>query len=218
MRTTSSSFASGTRSRARSWCVAHPRAPPSADGAFTAQEVTDVGDPRVKELASDCDVRTDVPLYRIFRRGALEAEVTDISEHWTSDMVAFLLGCSFSFEAALAERGIPLRHVEEGRNVPMYRTSVACKPAGRFSGRLVVSMRPMTPGQAIEAVRITSAFPRVHGRCCGHVPHGSSRSQSPTAIRARSPVHFGDPSLIGISDIYKPDYGDAVTIKEGEVG
>ena len=112
-----------------------------------------------------------------------------------SDFVAFLIGCSFTFETALLKAGVPVRHIEEVKNVPMYRTNIACTPAGRFHGPLVVSMRPMTPAEAELATRITAAFPRVHG----------------------APIHLGDPSAIGITDLARPDYGDAVTLRRGEI-
>ena len=138
-------------------------------------------------MAPGADLRTDVPRYRIWRDGELVDEPTDASEHWRDDLVAFLIGCSFTFERALLAEGLPIRHVEQGVNVPMYRTSVDCTPAGRFSGPLVVSMRPMTPEQAIRATQITSRYTPVHG----------------------APVHVGDPAAIGIADLGAPDYGDA---------
>ena len=115
--------------------------------------------------------------------------------HWRDDLVAFVIGCSFSFEHALMADGLTIRHIEQGCNVPMYRTNVPCAPAGPFAGPLVVSMRPFNPADAIRAIQITTRFPAVHG----------------------APVHFGDPAQIGISDIAKPDYGDAVTIRPDEV-
>jgi uncharacterized protein YcsI (UPF0317 family) len=114
---------------------------------------------------------------------------------WRDDLVAFLLGCSFTFEKALAEAGIPLRHLEAGCNVPMYRTSIPCRSAGIFHGPLVVSMRPLTPSHTIEATRICSRFSRAHG----------------------TPVHLGDPAAIGIQDLSRPDFGDPVEIKSGEI-
>lgn len=141
------------------------------------------------------DIRSDVPRYRIFKDGELEQEVTDIREYWRDDLVTFLLGCSFSFEEALMADGLEVRNIAEGKNVPMYRSNIACKPAGRFSGDMVVSMRPFEAADAIRAVQICTRFPNVHG----------------------APVHLGDPSLIGINDINQPDYGDAVSIKENEM-
>lgn len=144
-----------------------------------------VGDPTHPDLG-DIDIRTDVPTYRVWRDGELVDEPTDITKYWRDDFVSFLLGCSFSFEAPLLEEGIPLHHIERNTVVPMYRTSIECVPAGPFRGRMVVSMRMMTPADAIRAIQITSRFPAVHG----------------------APVHIGLPERIGIADIGKPDYGD----------
>jgi uncharacterized protein YcsI (UPF0317 family) len=144
-----------------------------------------VGDPALPDLG-DLDIRTDLPRYRVFENGVCVDEPTDIRDRWTDDMVAFVLGCSFSFEAPLLEAGIPIHHIQQDTVVPMYRTNIDCVPAGRFSGKMVVSMRMMTPADAIRSIQITSRFPSVHG----------------------APVHFGLPEAIGIADIMKPDYGD----------
>jgi len=157
-------------------------------------EVTEVGSPRPARLAPDADVRTDLPKYRLYRRGELEAEVLKITEHWRDDFVAFLLGCSFTFEAALLAAGIPVRHIEEGCNVPMFITNIECVPAGRFHGPMVVTMRPIPQQKVVRAVQVTGRYPAVHG----------------------APVHIGDPSAIGIDELSKPDFGDAVAIREGE--
>jgi uncharacterized protein YcsI (UPF0317 family) len=157
--------------------------------------MSEVGDPRIPALGLDLDIRTDVPRYRVWRHGELVEEPTDVMAHWRDDLVAFVIGCSFSFEEALMADGLGIRHIDEGRNVPMYRTNRACAPAGPFAGPMVVSMRPFTAAGAIRAIQITTRFPSVHG----------------------APVHFGDPSQIGIADIGKPDYGDAVSIAPGEV-
>jgi uncharacterized protein YcsI (UPF0317 family) len=157
-------------------------------------EVTEVGSPCPTRLAPDADLRTDLPKYRLYRRGELEAEMMEIAEHWRDDSVAFLLGCSFTFEAALLAAGIPVRHIEEGCNVPMFITNLECVPAGRFHGPMVVTMRPIPQQKVIRAVQVTGRYPAVHG----------------------APVHIGDPSAIGIDELSKPDFGDAVTIKEGE--
>ncbi len=157
--------------------------------------VTEAGDPRLPTLGEDLDLRTDLPRYRVWRNGELVEEPTDISHLWRDDLVGFAIGCSFSFEEALIEDGIEVRHIACGSNVPMYRTSIDCVPAGVFHGKLVVSMRPMKPADAIRAVQITSRFPSVHG----------------------APVHLGLPEQIGIADIGKPDYGDAVPIRAGEL-
>lgn len=152
------------------------------------------GDYLLHELGNDIDIRTDVPKYRVFRDGRLVEEVPDISHLWQDDSVAFVLGCSFSFEEALLSAGLPLRHLERGTGVAMYRTNIPTAPSGPYSGPMVVSMRPFKTADAIRAIQITSRFPRVHG----------------------APVHFGDPSLIGIADIAKPDWGDPVPIEPDE--
>ena len=157
--------------------------------------VGDPGDPALSALGEDLDVRSDVPMYRIWRDGVLVEETHDATRHWRGDLVSFVLGCSFSFEQALIGEGIRLRHVEQGRNVAMYRTSVPTASAGRFSGPLVVSMRPMRAADAIRAIQVTSRYPALHG----------------------APVHFGDPSLIGIGDLSRPDFGDPVEILDDEV-
>ena len=157
--------------------------------------VSEPGDPFLPTLGRDVDIRSDVPLYRVWRNGKMVEEVTDIASLWRSDLVSFLLGCSFSFEHALIDAGIPLRHVAQGRNVAMYRTSIQTVPAGPFHGPMVVSMRPMTAADAIRAVQITARVPAVHD----------------------APVHLGDPALIGIADIGKPDFGDPVDILPGEL-
>jgi uncharacterized protein YcsI (UPF0317 family) len=153
------------------------------------------GNPKVPELGADLDIRTDLPKYRVWRHGELDAEPTDIGDVWREDLVAFVLGCSFSFEEALLEDGIKLRHQTCGTNVPMWRTSIPCAPSGPFRGPMVVSMRPLKPADAIRAVQITSRFPAVHG----------------------APVHIGLPQMIGIKDITKPDYGDTVEVKPDEL-
>jgi uncharacterized protein YcsI (UPF0317 family) len=157
--------------------------------------VSEPGHAALPSLGADLDIRTDVPRYRVWRRGELVAEPTDIRDVWREDLVTFVIGCSFSFEQALIEAGLPVRHIEQGRNVPMYRTTVATAQAGPFGGPLVVTMRPMRAQAAIRAIQVTSRFPGVHG----------------------APVHIGDPSLIGIRDLAKPDYGDAVDVHANEI-
>jgi len=157
--------------------------------------VGEPGDPRLPSLGADLDIRSDVPRYRVWRHGECVAEPHDIAALWRDDFVAFVIGCSFSFEQALLDAGIRLRHIDEGRNVAMYRTTIDTVPAGPFGGPLVVTMRPLPAAQAIRAVQITSRFPSVHG----------------------APVHLGDPSQIGIADLSRPDYGDAVAVHPGEV-
>jgi uncharacterized protein YcsI (UPF0317 family) len=158
-------------------------------------EVTEPGSPFPELIAPGADIRTDLPKYRIYKHGELVEEVTDISDYWEDDMVAFLIGCSFTFEHALMNNGIQIRHIEESCNVPMYKTNIPCKKAGKFEGPMVVSMRPIPEHQVVRAVQVTSRFPSVHG----------------------SPIHIGNPDSIGIADVHKPDFGDAVTIHPGEV-
>lgn len=157
--------------------------------------VGEPGNPLLAALGRDVDVRTDVPGYCVWRDGALTEVVNDLRALWRDDLVAFVLGCSFSFEHVLLDAGIPLRHVREGKNVAMYRTHIQTVPAGPFHGPMVVSMRPMKAEAAIRAVQITARVPRVHG----------------------APVHIGDPALIGIADIDAPDFGDAVRIAPDEL-
>jgi uncharacterized protein YcsI (UPF0317 family) len=157
--------------------------------------VSETGDPFFRTLGHDIDMRRDLPRYRIWRNGELIEEPTDISPVWRDDLVGFAIGCSFSFEEALIEDGIEIRHIACNSNVPMYRTNIPCAPAGVFHGPLVVSMRPLKPADAIRAVQITSRFPSVHG----------------------APVHLGLPEAIGIADIGKPDYGDPVPIAADEL-
>lgn len=153
------------------------------------------GDFLLPDLGQDVDIRTDIPQYRIYEHGKLVKEVSDVKDVWRDDLVTFLLGCSFSFEESLIADGLEVRNITEKVNVPMYRTNIECKSAGRFSGTTVVSMRPMKPKDAIRAIQICTRFPSVHG----------------------APLHFGSPEDIGISDINSPDFGDAVTIRDGEV-
>ncbi len=147
------------------------------------------------QSAPGADLRTDLPRYRVYENGVCIAGPTSIEKWWTDDCVSFLIGCSFTFEDALMGAGIPVRHIEEGRNVPMYRTRLQCQPAGTFAGPMVVSMRPMSPAQAARAHEITARFTASHG----------------------APVHVGDPAAIGIVDLNRPDYGDPVTVRPDEV-
>lgn len=158
-------------------------------------EVTPPGKYEPIQTAPHADLRTDLPRYRVFENGVCVDRPMSISHVWRDDFVAFLIGCSFTFESALIAAHLPVRHVEEGKNVPMYRTDVQCKPAPPFAGPMVVSMRPMTPQQAKLTAEVTGRYPDVHG----------------------APAHIGDPSAIGIDDIAEPDYGDAVTIRPGEI-
>ncbi len=158
-------------------------------------DVTEPGDGEAKLIAPGSDVRTDIPRYRVWENGVLKEEPTDVLKYWREDLVAFLIGCSFSFEGALLEAGIPIRHMDCGCNVPMYITNMQCNPAGRLSGPTVVSMRPVKHSQVVRAALCTGRFPAVHG----------------------APVHIGDPAAIGIKDINRPEFGDPVEIREGEV-
>ncbi|WP_203362440.1 putative hydro-lyase [Bacillus sp. REN10] len=158
-------------------------------------EVTDVGSPIPKLTAPQSDLRYDLPKYRIYKHGELVGEVAQIEDVWRDDFVSFLIGCSFTFEHALMDNGLEIRHIAEQRNVPMYVTNIASQEAGRFYGNMVVSMRPFPAHQVVRAVEVTSRFPAVHG----------------------SPIHIGSPEKIGINNLAEPDFGEAVTMKEGEI-
>ena len=157
--------------------------------------VSDSGDPFLPTLGSDIDIRSDVSKYRVFKDGALIDEVDDINALWADDFVTVALGCSFTFENALARNGIPVRHMETGRNVPMYRSNIDLIPAGPFAGKMVVTMRPIPAHQVDQACEISARYPQAHG----------------------APIGFGDPENIGIGDLSQPDWGDAVEVKDGEV-
>jgi len=157
-------------------------------------EVTDPGDPEPKLTAKGADLRTDLPRYRVYRNGQLIEEPTDIRDLWQDDFVAFLLGCSYSFEYALAKVGVPLRHVETGMNVPMYRTNIECVPSGGFSGPMVVSMRPIPARLVPLAVKVTSRVPQVHG----------------------APIHVGAPAALGV-DLQQPGWGDPPEVLPDEI-
>lgn len=159
-------------------------------------DVTDPGSYRTI-LAPDADLRTDLPLYRVWRDGVLDGEIGDAREVWAEypDLVTFLIGCSFTFETPLMQAGIEVRHITQGRNVPMYLSNRACRAAGRLHGPMVVSMRPIAADRVAEAAMISGRFPAVHG----------------------APVHIGAPEALGIADLARPDFGDAVDIGAGEV-
>ncbi|KPH65583.1 MULTISPECIES: putative hydro-lyase [Pseudoalteromonas] len=171
------------------FCQANKKACPIVASSSAPGAIT------IPNVAHDLDIRTDLPRYRIFKQGQLIEEVTNIKEHWRDDLVTFLIGCSFSFEESLQAAGIEIRNITEHKNVPMYMTNIPCESAGIFQANMVVSMRPMKPADAIRAIQICSRFPDVHG----------------------APVHFGDPTTIGIKDINRPNFGESVTIKDGEV-
>lgn len=169
------------------FCVRNPKPCP-------VLEILEAGIWEPRFTAPGADIRTDVPLYRVWKRGELLVETRDITAYWNQNLVTFLLGCSFSFESALMAAGIPIRNIEEGRNVSMYITNRPCVPAGPFSAPLVVSMRPIPHEQVVRAVQVTSRYASVHG----------------------APVHIGEASSLGIRDLGRPDFGDPVTIRDGE--
>ena len=172
----------------RRFCLLNPKPCPLVG-------ISETGSPYIADLGEDLDLRSDLPRYRVWKDGELIAEPTDVREYWSDDLVAFAIGCSFSFEEALMENGISLRHISEGRNVAMYRTNIECASAGPFKGPVVVSMRPLKPAAAIRAIQNTSRMPAVHG----------------------APIHIGFPEQIGIIDIARPDYGDAVEVCADEL-
>jgi uncharacterized protein YcsI (UPF0317 family) len=157
--------------------------------------MSDVGDPRIPALGLDLDIRTDIPQYVVWKDGEAIDRPYEVSKYWRDDLVSFVIGCSYSFEEPMMADDLPIRHIEQNTLVPMYRTNIACRPAGPFAGPMVVSMRPLKPVDAIRAVQITSRFPSVHG----------------------APVHLGLPQSIGITDLAKPDYGDPVTVAADEI-
>jgi len=169
------------------FCVRNPKPCP----------ILDVLEPGQTEpiIAPGADLLTDLPRYKIFENGEFKIDVEDVSDYFDANMVSFLLGCSFSFENAMVAAGLPIRNMEEDKNVSMYITNRPCLNAGPFSAPLVVTMRPMTPQQAVRAVQVTTRF---------HLTHGA-------------PIHLGDPREIGINNLDRPDFGDPVTIKPGEI-
>jgi len=153
------------------------------------------GQKEPKELAPGADITTDLPKYHIYRRGTFEKEVTNIKEYWQEDLVTFLIGCSFSFEHALLKNDVPVRNIEQGKNVSMFNTNIKCEQAGPFNCNMVVSYRPIPKEKVETAKRVTKECGAAHG----------------------PPVHIGDPKDIGIQDLNKPDYGDAVKMESGDV-
>ncbi|MER5219239.1 putative hydro-lyase [Streptomyces flaveus] len=201
-------FRAGASAPTNGWCAGYTQAnliSVPADWAYDVLlfcqrnpkpcPVLDVTDPGswTTVLAPDADLRTDVPRYRVWWNGELADEPTDVVDVWRDDLVTFVIGCSFTFEGALADTGVPMRHIDQGRNVAMYRTDKPCRPAGRMHGPLVVSMRQIPAGLVETATRVSSLMPAVHG----------------------GPVHVGDPAALGIKDLSQPDFGDPV---EGEAG
>jgi uncharacterized protein YcsI (UPF0317 family) len=170
------------------FCVRNPKSCP-------VLEVTDVGSPVPPSMALEADLRTDVPKYRVYERGELIDEPTDIRSYWRDDLVSFLLGCSFTFERALLDAGLYLAHLDQGRNVPMYVTGQECVPSGPFSGPMVVSMRPYRPNEVPLAVAISGRYPAMHG----------------------APLHVGDPETLGVKDLGEPEFGDPIEIAEDQI-
>lgn len=158
-------------------------------------EVTDTGERILKTCASGSDIATDIPKYRVWQNGTMIAEPLNVKDFWRDDLVSFIIGCSFSFESLLMENGIDVRNISQNCNVPMYLTNIETQRAGIFGGKMVVSMRPIPYSQIVKSVTVTARMPRVHG----------------------SPIHIGNPEAIGIKDLSKPDFGDAVKINDGEV-
>lgn len=170
------------------FCQANPKACP-------VLAVSEPGARECKSLGKSLDIAQDLPGYRVYRNGHASDTLTNVDAEWRDDLVTFALGCSFTFEHALQQAGLCVRHIDEGRNVSMFNTSISLTTAGGFGGNLVVSMRPYVAADAIRAIQVTSRYPQAHG----------------------SPVHLGDPALIGISDIHTPDYGDGVSIRSNEI-
>jgi len=170
------------------FCQANPKPCPVV-------AISEPGARHCEALASDLDISRDLSAYRIYRNGKVSDTVPDVADVWRDDLVTFAIGCSFTFEHALLQAGLSVRHIDEARNAPMFNTTMPLTTAGGFGGNLVVSMRPFSTADAIRAIQITTRYPQVHG----------------------SPVHFGNPSLIGISDLSSPDYGDPVSVRENEV-
>ncbi len=157
-------------------------------------DITEPGETEPKILAPGANIATDIPRYKVWINGECIDEPADVKAYWKDDLVSFLLGCSFTFESALLDSGIPVRHIEMNKNVPIFQTNVPCVPAGKLHGDLIVTMRPIPAELIPKAVLCTGRYPSVHG----------------------APVHIGDPSLIGITDIKKPEMGDPVEIYPGE--
>ena len=158
-------------------------------------EVLEPGEYQPDFLAAAADVRTDAPQYNVYVKGRLKESLKNIKEIWRDDLVTFFLGCSLSFEEAMIRAGIAVRHIDEDKNVPMYVTNMQCRPAGIFHGPMVVTMRPVQPEKVVKVVQVTSRYSSVHG----------------------GPVHIGDPGIIGIKNLGKPDFGDPVMIQAGEM-
>jgi uncharacterized protein YcsI (UPF0317 family) len=158
-------------------------------------EITPPGDPEPVRSAPGADLRTDLPGSRRYRNGTWAEQRGDIRELWRDDLVAFLLGCSLTVEPALVEAGGPVRHVERDTIISMLVSHLACRPAGRFHGPMVVTMRPIAAAQVDLVCALTSRYPHAHG----------------------APVHIGNPKAIGITNLGRPDYGEPVPIDAQEI-
>jgi uncharacterized protein YcsI (UPF0317 family) len=145
-------------------------------------EVTDAGDPEPRRLAPGADLRTDLPRYAVYRNGTRDADRTEIRDLWTPDSMAFLIGSGMTWDLALERAGVPT-----GRHRWVLRTALPTDSAGPFCGPLIVTMRWLTPAQAIAAIRVSGRFPRNHG----------------------APIHVGDPAAIG-ADLAVPLFGGPV--------
>lgn len=170
------------------FCVRNPKPCP-------VLEVTDAGSPTPAVMAPDADLRTDVPKYRVYEKGELVDEPPDVRDYWKDDLVSFLIGCSFTFEAALLDAGLRIAHQDQNRNVPMYVTGRECISSGPFSGPMVVSMRPYLPEEIPAAVTASGRYPTMHG----------------------APVHVGDPEALGVENLDEPEFGESISIGEGGV-
>ena len=147
------------------------------------------------KLAQGANLLNEIPFYNIIEQGKVVKTVDNIEKYAHQDLTYFLIGCSFSFEKAILQEGISLRHIELKQNVAMYNTNIPLNPVEPFKGSMVVSMRPILKQRVPDVCEITQAYAKMHG----------------------SPVHIGSPAMIGIQDIHSPDYGDAVTIQSDEV-
>lgn len=155
----------------------------------------EAGQPYIKTLGAGIDIRSDIPRYRLFKDGVCVEEVTDITHYWQDDLVTVALGCSFTFENALMDAGIAIKHIDLDQTVPMFRSNIALDPVGSFHGEMVVTMRPIPDDRIDDAYAISGKYPQAHGAPIGH----------------------GNPENFGIVDLQKPDWGDPVDVSEDEV-
>jgi len=158
--------------------------------------------------------------------------VSDIKDLWRDDLVSFFLGCSFGFERALQKNDIEVRNITECKNVSMYITNIQvdstrpslssnkmcsptqCTAVGPFNCPMVVSMRPIPQDKLADTIAITGKH---WLRECAHSFRLMIFSmQGNYSLAHGEPIHVGDPVVIGIQDLSKVDFGDAVTIRPGE--